>query len=258
MNDKNDKIDPSKKDIIKFPTLAERDRIRKKQEGKEQQWRKDYKHRNPKNSGEPFFKFGNIPPFTGAITVILIFIHVILNLAFSSELRVQTLELFSFAPTTFTKDVSLFTLITPLTYTLLHADWLHLGFNAIMLLALGTFTEKMFSTPTTIKFFILCTLGGALAYFLANPTTGTPVIGASGAINGLFAAVLMMLHEQGRFGAISQNSSLKGAWKIIGIWAAISILFGMLGGGIAWQAHLGGLLTGATLYTLMRKGKLRL
>ncbi|MGH1397611.1 MAG: rhomboid family intramembrane serine protease [Alphaproteobacteria bacterium] len=249
MTKKND----NNKDIIKFPTLAERDRIRKKQ-NKEKEWRKEYKKKNH----EPFFKFGNIPPFTGAMTAILIFIHVVLNFALPYELRGQALETFAFTPAKIIGDFSLTTLLTPITYTLFHGDWMHLGFNAIMLLALGTFTERMFSTPTTIKFFALSTIGGALAYFILNPTTPTPVIGASGAINGLFAAVLMMLHEQGRIPNPSQKNSLKGAWKIIGIWAGISLLFGLMGGGIAWQAHLGGLLTGATLYTLMRKRKLRL
>lgn len=239
------------KDIIKFPTLAERDRIRKKQE---KDWRKDYKSQNK----EPFFKFGNIPPFTGAMTAILIFIHIVMQFAFPFELRGTILNLLAFTPENFITNFSPYTLLTPFTYTLFHGDWMHLGFNAIMMLALGTFTERMCSTPTTIKFFTLCTLGGAVAYFLLNPTTSTPVIGASGAINGLFAAVLMMLHEQGRFAALSQNRSLKGAWKIIGVWAVISIVFGLLSGGVAWQAHLGGLLTGATLYTLMRQNKLRL
>ncbi len=249
--------DPDNKDkIVKFPSLAERDRIRKKQDAQENEWCKSYISQNK----EPFFNFGNIPPFTKYMVAVLIAIQIILSLIVSPETRVLMIEQFGFTPANFTGagDFTLTTLLTPVTYLLIHGSWMHIGFNAIMGLALGTFVERMFSTPTIIKFFILCSIGGAALYLLINPFSTAPVIGASGSISGLFAAAIMMMVESGRMGALSGKLANKGPWPIIFIWAAIMTFIGVIGGGIAWEAHLGGFLTGAILYRLMRTEKLRL
>ena len=125
-------------------------------------------------------------------------------------------------------------------------------------LALGTFVEKMFSTPTTIKFYFLCGMAGALIFFILQPFDYAPMIGASASISGLFAAAILMMYEQGRFGMLPPKLAKKGPWPIVFIWAAIMTLIGIIGGGVAWEAHLGGFLTGAILYHLMRTNKLRL
>lgn len=251
--------DEDKSKIVKFPSLAERDRIRKKQIEEENAWRKDYKARK-KAAAEPFFNFGNIPPFIKIITAIFVGIHIIMSFLIDEALRVKLIYMFGFVPANFTNTEAfeLIHLLTPITYNLLHGSWTHLGFNVVMGLALGTFCEKMFSTPTTIKFFFLCGAAGALAYFALNPTSSAPVIGASGAISGFFAAALMMLYEQGRFGMLGGKLANKGPWPIILGWTLIMIIIGLIGGGIAWEAHIGGFLSGALLYTFMRKGKLRL
>jgi len=252
------KKDKDKKDIIKFPTLAERDRIRKKQ-AQEKEFRKDYKA-SKTGSSEPFFKFGNIPPFTLAISAIFVFIHIITNLALDFTTKGALINTLSFIPQTITSSGqwTVFTPFTPLTYNFLHAGWVDLGFNILMGLALGTFVEKMFSTKTTIKFYFLCGIGGAAAFFLFNPNTATPLIGASPAISGLFAATLLMMVESGRLGPLTGKFANKGPWPIIFIWVGIMIFIGLVFGGTTWQAHLAGFLTGAGLYHFMRKEKLRL
>lgn len=246
--------DPDK--VVKFPTLAERDRIRKKQEKEENEWRKAYRKQN----AEPFLNIGNIPPFAMYVSLAYVLIHLTTTLFIGDIARFSLINQWGFVPAAFTDSggFNLFRLLTPITYNFLHGDWMHIGFNVLMGLALGTFVEKMFSTPTTIKYYFLCGLGGILIFFILNPNAETPVIGASGAISGLFAAALLMLYEQGRFSRLTGKLANKGPWPIIFIWAVIMSFIGIVFGGIAWEAHLGGFLTGALLYRLMRLEKLRL
>lgn len=250
-----DTNDPHKKPkkIVKFPTLAERDRIRKQQDKDKSQTRKS-------SNTEPFFNFGNIPPFAKFITIALIATHLLAAILLDDGEKLRLIFTFGFIPGMFTGtfEWSWAAPLSPILYNFIHSDWTHVGFNAIMGLALCTFVEKMFSTQTTIKFFFLCGIGGAAIYFILNPTTHAPVIGASGSTSGLFAAALMMMYEQGRFGAFTGKFANKGPWPIIGIWTAIMVLLGLLSGGIAWEAHIGGFLTGSALYYLMRTNRLRL
>jgi len=246
----------NKEKVVKFPTLAERDRIRKQQEKEEESYRKQYK----KDNAEPFFNFGNIPPFTKIIACIYVAIHVILSFAIDDITRLNIINTLGFSPEKITNQQSWnwLTLLTPITYNFIHGDWVHLAFNVFMGAAIGTFVERMFSTATTIRFYFLCGIGGAAVFFLLNINTANTVIGASGAISGLFAAALLMMYEQGRLGAFTGKLGNKGPWPLIFIWAAIMSLIGLVFGGVAWEAHLGGFLTGALLYRLMRAGKLRL
>jgi membrane associated rhomboid family serine protease len=83
----------------------------------------------------------------------------------------------------------------------------------------------LLSTPTSIE--------DALAGNYGMWRTGA--VGASGAVFGLFGAFLVLQRRLGR--------SAAGMYVIIGINAVIGFVIP----GIAWQAHLGGLITGAAV-----------
>ena len=249
-----------KEKVVKFPTLAERDRIRKKQQAEENAWRKEYKTQQ-KAGEEPFFNFGKIPPFAKILAAIFVAVHAFLSLGLSDTAQLQAIYDWGFVPSTFLggDKWSFLTLITPISYNFIHGDWMHVGFNTVMTLALCTFVERMFSTPTTIRYFFICGIAGALVMLLFHPSSEAPVIGASASISGLFAAAILMMYEQGRMGALTGKFANKGPWPLIAVWAVIMIVIGLISGGsVAWEAHLGGFLTGAGLYRLMRTNKLRL
>ena len=97
-----------------------------------------------------------------------------------------------------------------------------------------------------VAIYLLSAVGGSVMYLLlstpptaAEVATGdfgmwwTGAVGASGAVFGLFGAFLVLQRRLGRSSA--------GMYVIIGINAVIGFVIP----GIAWQAHLGGLLTGA-------------
>ena len=114
----------------------------------------------------------------------------------------------------------------------------HILFNMVALWMVGPYLESTLGRARFATLYLLSALGGSVGAVLLAPATGTwltPMVGASGAVFGLFGAVLVVLRRTGR-----------DAGPILGI----IVLNGVLGfvlPGIAWQAHLGGLLVGALL-----------
>ena len=134
-----------------------------------------------------------------------------------------------------------------LTAAFLHSPstYFHVLLNMFALWSLGQYLEPMLGRARFAAIYLISGIGGQVAVTLlaGSPTiiglqTGlddawlTPVVGASGAIFGLFGALLILNRHLGRSSAAM--------YVVIGINAA----FGFLYPNISWQAHLGGFLTG--------------
>jgi membrane associated rhomboid family serine protease len=127
-----------------------------------------------------------------------------------------------------------------LTASFLHSTSpLHILFNMYALWITGQFLEPLLGRT---RFGVLCLLsavGGSVGVLLlaGDPFTsnawGTPVVGASGMVFGLFGAMLPVMRRLGRsMGQVVVLLVINGA-------------IGFVVPGISWQAHLGGLVTGA-------------
>jgi membrane associated rhomboid family serine protease len=127
-----------------------------------------------------------------------------------------------------------------LTASFLHSTSpLHILFNMYALWITGQFLEPLLGR---VRFGVLCLLsavGGSVGVLLlaGDPFTsnawGTPVVGASGMVFGLFGAMLPVMRRLGRsMGQVIVLLVINGA-------------IGFVVPGISWQAHLGGLVTGA-------------
>jgi membrane associated rhomboid family serine protease len=126
-----------------------------------------------------------------------------------------------------------------LTTAFLHANLLHIAVNMYALWIVGPYLERMLGRPRYLALYLLSALGGSVAVLvLAAPETAawyTPVVGASGAVFGAFAAILVVLRRTGR-----------DATQIL-VLILINLVLGFVVAGVSWQAHLGGLLTGLAL-----------
>lgn len=133
-----------------------------------------------------------------------------------------------------------------LTSAFAHGGITHIAFNMYALWVMGTYLEPMLGRARFVAIYLLSALGGSVMYLLlAVPTTladaavgnygmwRTGAVGASGAVFGLFGAFLVLQRKLGR--------SAAGMYVVIGLNAVIGFVIP----GIAWQAHLGGFLTGA-------------
>ena len=114
---------------------------------------------------------------------------------------------------------------------LVHAGLLHLGFNMYALMVLGNPLETAFGSSKFLIVFFFSLLTGSLtsAYFASASSYS---VGASGAIFGLFGAMIIVGNKIG--------ADVRSIYVIIGI----NFVIGFAVGGIDWKAHLGGLIGG--------------
>src|SRR3972149_3564004 len=141
---------------------------------------------------------------------------------------------FAFAPST-----ALAQPWTLVTYTLVHAGFLHLAFNMLMLFFFG---------PAFLRYYLFCGLGGAalsLAIALVAPVA--PFVGASGAVFGVALAFALNWPDAPIL-VFPLPVPIKATWLVLGVAAIDLALAGLPArAGGAHLAHLGGLLVGVPL-----------
>jgi len=118
----------------------------------------------------------------------------------------------------------------------------HLLFNMYALWIVGQYLEPMLGRARMLALYLISAFGGSVGYELLastpnSPTdypTGwvTPTVGASGAVFGLFVAVVVLNRHLGL-----QSGPMIGL-------IVINAVIGFVVPDIAWQAHLGGAVTG--------------
>lgn len=83
---------------------------------------------------------------------------------------------------------------TLLTAIYLHGGLLHIFFNIYWIRILGPSTTEVFGPART---FVLFNVAGVVGFLLSNLMSGTPTVGASGAIFGLMAALIVYGRKRG-------------------------------------------------------------
>ena len=110
---------------------------------------------------------------------------------------------------------------------------LHIVLNMYMLWIFGQVLEPVLGRIRFLAVYLLSAIGGSVGFLLLTPVLPpTGVEGASGAIFGLFGALLVVQSRRG--------GDTRQLWILI----VINGVIGFVVPGIAWQAHLGGLITG--------------
>ena len=97
---------------------------------------------------------------------------------------------------------------TFVTYALLHADWMHLLFNSVWLLAFGTPLARRFGAARFLAFCAVTAAAGALAHLMTHFGQMVPMVGASGAISGTMSGAMRFAFQRGgplRFGGSDES-----------------------------------------------------
>lgn len=135
---------------------------------------------------------------------------------------------------------------TIVTSLFLHApNIMHVLFNMIALWSVGPMLERLMGHWRFLALYLISGFGGAVGMLVWARMTGewmSAAYGASGALFGLFAAVLVVYRRVGE----DIRSML--------IWMAVNFLLPFVVGGIAWQAHVGGFVVGGALTWLLVSG----
>jgi membrane associated rhomboid family serine protease len=139
-----------------------------------------------------------------------------------------------------------------ITHAFLHAPLaggglgiLHILFNMYALYLFGPVIEELYGHFEYLIIYLLCALGGGVLTVLAAP--GTPVLGASGAIFGLFGVGFTVWRRQ----HLVLNPRSRMILSQMGPLLVINLVFTFAVRGISWTGHIGGLLVGAAIGLLV-------
>jgi membrane associated rhomboid family serine protease len=200
-----------------------------------------------RSARQPIF---NIPPITGALLIVNIAVHGF-RLLLPDESDDSIIRLFAFTPARYTAGrLGWPALIDPISYQFLHASFTHLFVNMLALLAFGSGVERRIGGWRMLALTILSGVVAAGAHWVAYPSSAMPVIGASGAISGLFGGVL-------RLQARSAAGRRTGLWPLLALWIIVTVIAGQTGlpgepgAQIAWVAHIGGFVCGLAVFGVL-------
>ena len=218
----------------------------------------------------------------GALTAYIALIAAIhLRVLLPVELENWTIDVFGFIPKRY--DSTLLNITFPggagakvwtfVTYSLLHANLSHIGFNILWLLPFGSALARRFGPVRFYTFMAVTAAAGALAHLVTHEHAIAPMIGASASVSGAMAAAIRFAFVRGSFlsfrrgdadaaakvPALSLFRALRNT-RVLGflaVWFGVNIIFGLgsisigtEGASVAWQAHIGGFLAGLMLFSL--------
>ena len=127
-----------------------------------------------------------------------------------------------------------------ITHAFLHGGIVHLALNCVILLSLGKFVSTHIGAARTLLVLFLSAVGGAACFGLISSSTA-PMIGASGAVFGLIGLWQARDYRMRRQSGLAIQPVVM---AILALLVANIVLFVFLSGGLAWEAHLGGWITG--------------
>lgn len=128
------------------------------------------------------------------------------------------------------------------TATFLHASILHIGLNMLSIFFIGPAVELFYGKWRYLLIYLVSGIAGGIASYILLPQA-VLLVGASGSIAGIFGALGAFFFINRRALGAAGNAMI-GQWLF---WLLINVAFGFSGGNIAWQAHLGGLVSGLVL-----------
>ena len=129
------------------------------------------------------------------------------------------------------------------TYMFIHVDFMHFFFNMLMLWMFGSEVAEWMGTRHFVSMYFFCGIFAALfSFFMCLlGLTNNPIIGASGALMGIFVAYYKFFPERMLLMFFIIPMKIKHAmWVMI----ALDIFFANSGDMIAHFAHLGGVVAG--------------
>ena len=221
-----------------------------------------------------------LPGALTAYVVLLAVIHAV-RMLLPFDIDDDVIQMFGFIPKRY--DSTLLAINFPggasakvwsfVTYSLLHANLSHIGFNVLWLLPFGSALARRFGALRFFVFMAVTAVAGALAHLVTHEHAVAPMIGASASVSGTMAAAIRFAFVQGSFLSFSRGDagaaarvpalSLMRALRngrvlgFLGVWFGVNIIFGVGsiaigadGASVAWQAHIGGFFAGLLLFSL--------
>lgn len=139
------------------------------------------------------------------------------------------------------------------THLFLHAGILHLAGNMLFLWVFGDNLEDQMGPWGFLLFYLACGLAAAAGQIAADPLSGIPMVGASGAIAGVMGGYLL-LFPKARVDVIAiiiifiKRFTIP-AWVLLLLWFGLQLVATLTAtdDGVAYIAHAAGFLAGMVL-----------
>jgi len=199
-----------------------------------------YKDDNPRVLF-PFVTYGII------VINVVIFLSQFYVTSRSPQFGTELVYSFGFVPNEFNP----FKIITSM---FMHGGFGHIIGNMWFLHIFGDNIESILGHVKYFWFYLACGIGAALAQFLIEPASTTPMVGASGAIAGVLGAYMIRFPKAKvhifAIIIIFITTFVVPAQIVLGLWFLMQLSGGLgsLGvdttGGVAWFAHIGGFVVG--------------
>ena len=222
-----------------------------------------------------------LPAALTSYIVLLAVIHAVRMLLLPDNIDDLVIQTFGFIPKRY--DSTLLNVTFPggagakvwsfVTYSLLHANLSHIGFNVLWLLPFGSALARRFGALRFYLFMAITAAAGALAHLVTHEHGVAPMIGASASVSGAMAAAIRFAFVQGSFLSFNRGDAEAAArvpalsllhalrngrvLAFLAIWFGVNIIFGIGsiaigadGASVAWQAHIGGFFAGLLLFSL--------
>lgn len=226
---------------------------------------------------EPIFL---LPTAVTVLVGILAVIHIAATMVLNEEGQTQLYFWFAFQPLRIVlaaRDLSVAIplLWTPFSHAFLHGGWDHLLVNVAWLVIFASPVVRRYGAGPMLAIFLLSAAGGAAAFAATSLDTGAYLIGASGGVAGLtgaavrfiFQPILYAQHPEtgqrivlGRRLASIRETFVNPRsrfftliWLILNAAVPLAPLLMGTSLGVAWQAHLGGFLTGFLMVSLFER-----
>lgn len=215
----------------------------------------------PKNPNPPMF---NLPAIMVVAVIALVSAHIIRVWLVPQQFATDFILLFAAIPARYGEMAGqlpypVAAWYTPLTHAFLHGDWTHLAMNTAWMLAFGSPVAKRLGV---VRFLLLAIIGAVMGFafhLISHLGEFTPMIGASGFVAAFMGGAIRLSRDQTQpilpLSKCMQNTNFL---AFIFIWLAINLLFGLFpeiigsqGAQIAWQAHVGGFLSGIMLIRIL-------
>ena len=145
---------------------------------------------------------------------------------------------------------------TLLSCMFIHGGLMHFVGNMLFLWVFGDNIEDTFGHVKYLVFYLVSGVLATLAHFAIDPSSQTPLVGASGAISGVMGAYLL-LYPRNRIRTLIiyfliTVVELRAVWLLL-IWFGLQTIQGLLSIGVSDQvstaffAHIGGFVVGAAV-----------
>ena len=149
-----------------------------------------------------------------------------------------------------------------MTSMFLHGSWMHLLGNMWFFWIFGNNIEDSMGRGRFVVFYLISGLCAAGLQIFMTPSSGIPMVGASGAISGIMGAYLVLYPRVKVYTLVPLvffiTTIALPAWVMLGYWMLLQFFgglqsIGVAGGGTAFWAHVGGFVAGLVLIKLFAR-----